>query len=157
VYAIPDSVKTNYLALATTAAIAGAFLAGWITDKIGPRQTLKFVFMGWLFALVAIAFAPSVWVFYILGGFVGLFLGATWTSSRPLLAQLVPKENLGQFFGLYSLSGRAAAIVGPIIWGLVVKLPLAGSGAYRAAVLALDLMVLFGFLIYLKMPKEAKS
>ena len=84
-------------------------------------------------------------------------MGATWTSSRPLLAQLVPKEKLGQFFGLYSLSGRAAAIVGPIIWGLVVKLPLLGSGAYRAAVLALDLMVLFGFLIYLKMPKEAKT
>ncbi|MGE5692785.1 MAG: MFS transporter [Candidatus Zixiibacteriota bacterium] len=157
VYAIPDSVKTNYLALATTAAIAGAFLAGWVTDKIGPRRTLKFVFMGWLLALAAIAFAPSVWVFYVLGGFVGMFLGATWTSSRPLLAQLVPKEKLGQFFGLYSLSGRAAAIVGPIVWGLVVKLPLVGSGSYRAAVLALDLMVLFGFLIYLKMPKESKA
>ncbi len=157
VYAIPDSIKTNYLALATTAAIAGAFLAGWLTDKIGPRRTLKLVFIGWLLSLAAIAFAPSVWVFYILGGFVGMFLGATWTSSRPLLAQLVPKEKLGQFFGLYSLSGRAAAIVGPIIWGLVVKLPLLGSRSYRAAVLALDLMVLFGFLIYLKMPKEEKS
>ncbi len=155
VYAIPDSVKTNYLALATTAAIAGAFIAGWVTDKLGARQTLKFVFIGWLVALAAIAFAPNVLTFYILGGLVGLFLGATWTSSRPLLAELVPKEKLGQFFGLYSLSGRAAAIVGPILWGLVVKLPLAGSGAYRAAILTLDLMVLFGFLIYLKMPKKS--
>jgi len=157
VYGIPDSVKTNYLALATTAAIAGAFLAGWITDRLGARKTLKIVFLGWLVALAAIAFAPNVWTFYILGGLVGIFLGATWTSSRPLLAELVPKEKLGQFFGLYSLSGRAAAIVGPIIWGLVVKLPLAGSGSYRAAILALDLMVLFGFLIYLKMPKETNG
>jgi len=154
VYGIPDSVKTNYLALATTAAIAGAFIAGWITDKLGARKILKFVFIGWLVSLLAIALAPNVRTFYILGGLVGIFLGATWTSSRPLLAELVPKEKLGQFFGLYSLSGRAAAIVGPIIWGLVVKLPLAGSGSYRAAILALDLMVLFGFLIYLKMPKE---
>lgn len=157
VYAIPDSVKTNYLALATTAAIAGAFASGWVTDRIGARRTLKLVFVGWLLSLLAIAFAPSIWVFYVLGGFVGAFLGGTWTSSRPLLAQLVPKEKLGQFFGLYSLSGRAAAIVGPIVWGLVVKLPLQGSGAYRAAVLALDLMVFFGFLIYLKMPKESKA
>lgn len=152
VYAIPDSVKTNYLALATTAAIAGAFLAGWATDKFGARRTLKLVFIGWLISLVAIAFAPNIRTFYILGGFIGLFLGATWTSSRPLLAELVPKEKLGQFFGLYSLSGRAAAIVGPILWGLTVKLPLKGSGSYRAAILVLDLMVLFGFLIYLKMP-----
>jgi UMF1 family MFS transporter len=157
VYGLSETVKTIYLASATTAAIAGAFVAGWVTDRLGARRTLRFVFIGWIFSLAAIAAAPTVWTFYILGGFVGLFLGATWTSARPLLAELVPKEKLGQFFGLYCLSGRAAAVIGPILWGLLVKLPLAGSGAYRAAILALDLVVLFGFLIYLKMPKESKA
>ena len=33
---------------------------------------------------------------------------------------LAPPEYLGQFYGLYALAGRFAALVGPIIWWLVV-------------------------------------
>jgi MFS-type transporter involved in bile tolerance (Atg22 family) len=67
-----------------------------------------------------IMFTANKTVFWIMGPLIGICLGSTWTASRPLLTSLVPRQNLGQFFGLYSLSGKVAAILGPILWGAAV-------------------------------------
>ena len=107
----------------------------------------------------------------ILGSVVGILLGGLWTTSRPLLAELVPREELGRFFGLFSISGRAAAVIGPLIWTTVIYLfqpyrPLGGwaIGAfgidsahaahlpYKAGVLSLAVLMLFGLIIFRKVP-----
>ncbi|MDZ7414511.1 MAG: MFS transporter, partial [candidate division KSB1 bacterium] len=66
--------------------------------------------------------------------------------ARPLLVTLVPPERLGEFFGLYSLSGKAAAITGPLLWGAVVYV-LGGYGdvvRYKAAVFTLAGLMVVG-------------
>ena len=108
---------------------------------------------------------------WILGSFIGILLGGLWTTTRPMLAELVPRAQLGRFFGLFSLSGRAAAIIGPLIWTTIVyafnadrllgrmtidllnieqqdyvKLP------YQIAVLSLSLVMLIGLYIFRKVP-----
>ncbi|MCX6833050.1 MAG: MFS transporter, partial [candidate division Zixibacteria bacterium] len=75
---------------------------------------------------------------YVVGGLVGMFLGAVWTTARPLLNSLVPAEKLGQFYGLYSLSGRSAATVGPLIWGLIALIGKHDMPLGRAALSALS-------------------
>ena len=40
-------------------------------------------------------------------------------------------EELGRFFGLFALSGRAAAIVGPLVWAAVVIMAQPGSAMSR--------------------------
>jgi UMF1 family MFS transporter len=168
--------KTFLFAVSTTFAALGSLGCGWFTDKVGPKRTLSLVVWGWILCLVAVSLTSTRWLFWILASLVGIFLGSTWTASRPLLAGLVPKEKMGQFFGLYSLSGRAAAIIGPLIWGLVVlsfkqdsalvdgfgslagKLGIGFSEQtlqtieYRFAVLALALLMLVGWIFYRKVP-----
>ncbi|UCD16554.1 MAG: MFS transporter [Candidatus Zixiibacteriota bacterium] len=111
---------------------------------------------------------------YFLGSAIGILLGGLWTVSRPLLAEMVPKDELGRFFGLYSLSGRAAAVVGPIVWGGIVYLfgptRLLGRAAveyldlsesdavklpYRLAVLSLIIMMAIGLFIFRKVPGQS--
>jgi UMF1 family MFS transporter len=120
VMGFPDSVKIWFFIIATSFAVLGSFLCGYVTDLIGPKKALIFVVGGWIFSLLVIMCTANKTVFWIMGPLIGICLGSTWTASRPLLTSLVPRENLGQFFGLYSLSGKVAAVLGPLLWGAVV-------------------------------------
>lgn len=173
-----EGEKTIFFAVSTTSAALGSLGCGWVTDRIGPKRTLSMVVWGWILCLVAVALTSSKGLFWILASLIGIFLGSTWTASRPLMANLAPKEKMGQFFGLYSLSGRTAAIIGPLIWGVVVLyckqdffivkvvtdlaskvgLTLAEQTLltiqYRFAVLALAFLMLLGWILYRKVPDK---
>jgi UMF1 family MFS transporter len=180
VMGFPDAVKIWFFIVSTTSAVIGSFLCGYVTDYVGPKKTFFFVIIGWILSLSVVMFISDKTIFWIMGSFVGIFLGSTWTASRPLLTSLAPKEVLGQFFGLYSLSGKAAAILGPIIWGFVILYfkadkvivqniisLLRNSGVaftdqviltiqYRFAVGTLVLMMILGLLIFIKVPDRFK-
>ncbi len=181
VMGMPDSEKVALFIISTGSAIAGSFVSGWVSDKIGPYRTLKYVVFGWIITLVTAAFTTDITVFWVLGSCVGVFLGGTWSVSRPLLNGLVPSEKLGVFYGLYSLSGRVAAVIGPMVWGLVVLMfssekaagefalkvlgvfglqpsnDVAASIEYRFAIVSLAVIMLLGLYIYRKVPDTAKS
>ncbi len=176
-----DQAKTILFIISTISAVGGSMAWGWLTDKIGPKRALGLAVCGWIATLLVVAGTASPTVFWFLGSFVGIFLGAVWTSSRALLVGLVPRDVVGQFFGLYSLSGRAAAIIGPLIWGLVVTLFAAGRGTgdallsvatylgladspmiieslnYRLAVVVLACIMAGGLFIFRKIPDRRPS
>jgi UMF1 family MFS transporter len=57
---------------------------------------------------------------------------------------LAPPARVGEFYGLYSMVGRFAAVVGPLLWAFVAE----GLGYGRpAAVFALFVMVCISFAI----------
>ncbi|MBA2597165.1 MAG: MFS transporter [Chloroflexia bacterium] len=135
--------KDRLLLVAILAAVGGGFFWGRVVDRIGPRDSLLRVLVVWSIALALIAATgftilpnAALWVIAPLAGFA---LGGTWASDRPLMIGLAPPEYLGQFYGLYALAGRFAALVGPIIWWLVVD----GLGLGRPAAL----LVLLGLVI----------
>jgi MFS-type transporter involved in bile tolerance (Atg22 family) len=91
-----------------------------------------------------------------------------------MLAELVPRGELGRFFGLFALSGRAAAVVGPLVWTSVIllfqpdmplgRLAVSGLGLegparwlpYKAAVLSLAVLMLIGLVIFRRVPETAR-
>lgn len=176
VMGLPDSVKIWFFIVATTFAVIGSFLCGYVTDLIGPKKALTFAVLGWIFSLLVIMLTADRTIFWAMGPLIGICMGSTWTASRPLLTGLVPRETLGQFFGLYALSGKVAAVAGPLLWGatvlyfkadnwmvqnLVALLRGFGFGfshqvmltiQYRFAVAILILMMVSGLIILLKVP-----
>ncbi|MDQ5873595.1 MAG: MFS transporter, partial [Acidobacteriota bacterium] len=126
----------------TVPAVIGSYLAGFASDRFGPRRTLVLVLWGWVAGLLAIALAPTLGAFWAAGALLGFVFGGIWSVERPLLLTLVPDAEAGRFFGLLVLSARAAAIAGPIVWALVVDYlfrPFGEGVAYRAAVASLVL------------------
>ncbi len=162
----------------TSFALVGSILYGYLTDKIKSKAAMLLSVVGWIVALAAATVASDKKVFYVIGGFFGVFLGAVWTASRPLLNSLVPEEKLGQFYGVYSLCSKAAATLGPLIWGAVALLGerdmplgrltlslLADSGVdvsehfattihYRLALASQIVALIAGLLVLLKVPNR---
>jgi UMF1 family MFS transporter len=173
-----DSDKVILFITSTLFAFAGSLLFGMLVDKIGPKPTLLIAVVGWVVVLAAAISVYNKPVFYVLGAFVGVCLGGVWTASRPMLNALVPRAKLAQFYGLYTLSGRAAATIGPLLWGLVVlfskadeplgrlalsilsKLGIAitpeltATIHYRLALASLLLTMIIGLIVFIKVPNR---
>ncbi len=105
-------------------AVAGGLLWGRLADQIGPKATLTRVLLVW--ALVMAATATIAYLdlpkalFWGVAPLAGVALGGTWAADRPFMLRLTPPRHLGQFYGLYAMVGRFAAIIGPLLWTMVV-------------------------------------
>jgi MFS transporter, UMF1 family len=153
---------TTFFIAVIPAAIVGSAFCGVITDHIGPKKTLIGVLFGWIITLSLIVLSTNITMFWILGALVGVFMGSTWTAARPLLITLVPQNMLGEFFGLYSLSGKLAAIIGPLVWSIVVEIfnDYGDRFKYKAAITSLLLLLIVGTTILKNVPdfwKKASS
>jgi UMF1 family MFS transporter len=108
----------------------------------------------WMVALGGIIAFSSKPLYFLWGSLAGIGLGGVWTTERPLIIDLIGNnEKLGEFFGLYALSGRLAAVIGPILWGLVILFgkPF-GVFRYKIAVMVLFIMMVIGLIILRKVP-----
>lgn len=171
VLGMDDEQRTLFLIISTVSAVVGSFILGKIAQYWSLKRLLSLIVWGWIICLIIFVLTDIMAIVWIIGSLVGILLGGLWTTSRPLLAELVPREDLGRFFGLFSLSGRSAAIVGPLLWTLFVYLfrpehPLGritldffGENAigpnelpYKVAVLSLVLLMALGLYIFRKVP-----
>ncbi len=49
---------------------------------------------------------------------LGIFVGPVQAASRSMMARLAPDAIRTEMFGLYALSGKAVAFLGPLCYGL---------------------------------------
>jgi len=114
----------------------------------------------WIVLLCVMVAVPGKQAFWLVGLAIGLNFGGVPTAERPVLLTLIPGEESGRYFSLMLLSSRAAAISGPLIWGLTVDglEPRLGTAfAYRAAVLTVAAMFVIAVVILSKVPGESGS
>ncbi len=152
--------ETTLFLVLTIPAIVGSYVAGRLVDRFGAKRTLVVSIVSWIGLLIAMIVVPTQQAFWIVGGGIGLIFGAVPTAERPLLLSLVPTEEAGRFFSLMLLSSRAAAVAGPLVWGLTVDTlePGYGTGlAYRAAVITVALMFAGSLVLMRRVPDRVAT
>ena len=121
----------------------GAAAFGWIDDKIGPKPTIQISLIGLAGLGVAILMVHDIMTFLILGAALGIFVGPAQSASRSLLARVVPQGQETEMFGLYALSGKATAFLGPLLFGLAT----AAFGSARAGMATILMFFVIGAVI----------
>ena len=119
-----DQLLLFGIALNVTAG-AGAFAFGWVDDAIGPRVTVLIALAAIGVLGAAILLVESQALFWAFALPIGIFLGPAQSASRSLMARIAPPEVTTEMFGLFALSGKATAFLGPAVFGWVTAL--AGS------------------------------
>ena len=103
--------------LLNVAAGLGAAAFAWIDDWIGPKRTVILALVGLMaFSTAILLIEDKLW-FYVLGCGIGALIGPAQAASRSFMARLAPAEMRTKMFGLYALSGKATAFVGPAVVG----------------------------------------
>jgi UMF1 family MFS transporter len=149
--------RNNFLAFSTIFAVVGSFGFGYLTDRIGPKKSLTIALILWIGVfLFAIAAPPATLFFFIGGPLAGIALGSVWVTARTLMIELTPPERLGEFMGIYNLTGKFSGVIGPLVWGLTLFLfdPAAGWGktGYQIAVASLLVLVILGIVLHQRVP-----
>jgi putative MFS transporter len=106
--------------LMTIGSLPGAWMAGYLLDKIGRKPVLVTTML--LYTVVAIAYSQATGVVWIaLAGFL-LFFAQTGmaTASYTYTAELFPTRVRVTGMGSASMIGRIAAICGPIVVPLIM-------------------------------------
>jgi len=121
-------------------AVFGGFLAGWLDERIGPKNSVILEVGVTFVCLMAMVSMTADRIFYVIpvtpdGAIWGapifrtapevayicvtmliaISITAAYASSRTLLAHLSPKGMEGEMFGLYALAGSATAWLAPLL------------------------------------------
>jgi UMF1 family MFS transporter len=139
-----DEILLFGIAMNVTAAI-GAFAFGWIDDRIGAKRTIL-IALACLCAIGVglILVTTKTWL-WALALPLGTFFGPAQSASRSLMARLAPPRLTAEFFGLYALSGKATAFVGPALYGIVTQ----WSGSQRWGMSTIIAFIATGALLLL--------
>jgi len=97
----------------------GALGFAWLDDRIGAKRTILIALVGLFACGTAAVLATSTLAFWIAGGLLGIFVGPTQAASRSLMARMAPREVRTEMFGLYALTGKITAYIGPFLLGTV--------------------------------------
>lgn len=154
--------------LVTVAGIVGALAGGGLVDRLGAKPVVLLALgvliaaLGCMVSLGADHIGPwalepprqgrtyfdsaAERIQLSVGTAIGLGFGAVLASARIVLVQLAPRDRLAQFFGLFALSGRVTAFLGPLCVAVVTQL----AGSQRAGIAVIMVLFVAGGALLLK-------
>lgn len=127
------------------AAGVGAFAFGWIDDALGAKRTIMLGLAGLLLCGIAAIWVESKSGFWIAAVPLALFVGPVQAASRSFMARLAPKGMESEAFGLYALSGKATAFLGPLTLGWIASV----FSSQRAGMASILVFLAVGFALLL--------
>ena len=120
-----------------------ALAFGWIGDRMGPKSGIMIALGVYSLVVVWAWGMQNRWEFYGLAVMIGLVQGGIQSLSRSLYARLIPAERSGVFFGVYNMLGKFAAVIGPLLVGMVGV----ATGSSRAGILAILVLFVGGAMV----------
>ena len=131
-------------------AVVSSIVAGFLTSRFGAKRVLTIALAGWAFVVVAASLATDLWMFWVIAVLTGMCWGAPQIADRVMLTKLAPPSQIGEFFGLFQMSGRLSAVLGPALWGLTTTALMSlGEWRYRIAMLIIALFLIGGLYLLL--------
>jgi MFS transporter, UMF1 family len=139
------------IGLNVTAGLGAASFA-WIDDWLGSKRTILISVAALTVLGAAMLVIESKTFFWAYGLGLGIFVGPAQAASRSMMARMAPAALRTEMFGLFALSGKATAFLGPALLGVVT----ATMGSQRWGMATILVFFVIGGLLMLWV-QEQKS
>jgi UMF1 family MFS transporter len=126
-----------------TAAV-GAFLFGFLQDRIGHVPAIALTLLGWIVMILLAWAAEGPDMFWVAANLAGICMGASQSAGRALVGLLSPATRRAEFYGLWGLAVKLSAILGPLTYGVASWVT---QGDHRTAILITGSYFVAGLLI----------
>lgn len=138
-----------------------AIVFGKLSSKYKSNKLLIACICAYAAIGVLAVFLRQEWQFWVMAVGVGMFQGGVQAMSRSYFTKIIPTEKSGEFFGIYDIFGKSAAIVGVGLISLLSGFfPLAEGTWINVALIPLPVLFLLGlvfFLVSIKIPADPDS
>jgi UMF1 family MFS transporter len=129
------------------AAAAGAFGWGYLQDRIGHKLALGATLVGWMITCVIAGLTTTKGGFWYAAAIAGVCMGSSQSAGRAMAGMFAPRQQVAEFYGLWSFAIRLASIIGPLGYGAITW---ATGGNQRIAILSTTVLFALGLLLLLK-------
>jgi UMF1 family MFS transporter len=123
----------------------GVFAFAWVDDWLGSKPTIFLSLVALVVLGLAILLVGDKTLFYALAVGLGLFIGPAQSASRSLMARLAPPDLRAEYFGLFALTGKVTAFLGPLVLSQVTLL----ADDQRAGMATIPAFLLIGLALLL--------
>lgn len=131
------------LVLTQFAGIPFAFAFGALANRIGAKTSIYFSLTIYTIISMAGYFMAEAWHFWALAFAVATVQGGSQALSRSLYGSMVPRAKSSEFFSFFSVSGKFAGILGPLVFAVVSQV----AGSSRFSIVALLVFFIGGMII----------
>ena len=104
------------------------------------KKTILTAILIYLFIVLWASVMSEAYEFYLLAVMIALVQGGIQALSRSYYAKMIPPGYAAEFFGFYNFLGKLAAILGPMLVGVVALT----SGSSRAGIASIALFFILG-------------
>ncbi len=129
-----------------------AIAFGRLGERYGARKGIWVCLWSYVGITIFAYFMDSAIEMYILAAVIGLVQGGIQALSRSIFSQLIPAERNAEFFGFYNVVGKAAAVFGPFLMGLITLM----TGNPRIGILSILSLFFAGMIVFWR-TKNAES
>lgn len=146
----PNDLVVFFLIMQISSA-GGAWGFGWVTDRLGGVRAISVTLVVLIGLTLWASQVQTAGEFYLIGLCTGALLGANQASSRALLAHFAPPGRGAEFFGLFSLTSKFAATLGPLLYGEIARV----TDSHRTAVLSIGALFFAGLILLQRVDEAA--
>ena len=132
-------------------ACVGAFAFGYVQDIIGKKRALTITLIGWMVMVLFAWFATTLALFWIAANLAGICMGSSQSAGRALVAYFSPPERAAEFFGLWGVATRLAAVLGPLTYGAVTWMT---NNNHRLAMLITGVFFLLALIVLMRVDER---
>jgi UMF1 family MFS transporter len=161
-FGFKDADLAKFVAVITVSGVAGTLIPMFFQDRIGHKRMTLCLLLLWLGTSLFLAFVShehsagrmtAAWPVWLAGNLLGLGLGSLGTANRAFFAFLTPANRSAEFFGIWGLVFKLAAVL-VLPFGFVKD-----KLGKPEALLVLTLMVLVGIVVtvFVNEQRGAKS
>ena len=137
------------LLLTQVVAFPSVLILNQVAKRVKPTQILTVCIFAYLGISVYAYFLDTQTDFWILAVLVGMFQGSVQALSRSYFGKIIPAEKAGEYFGIYDICGKGAAILGTTLVSVMSQI----TGKMNVGVSAISVLFVIGLLLFRKAVK----
>lgn len=130
-----------------------AIIYGKLARKFGSESMILLGIITYMIICLIAYRIETATDMLIIAILIGFAQGGIQSISRAYFGKLVPKEKSNEFFGFFSIFGKFAAILGPLVVGFISQ----QTGNPRAGMLGIVILLMFGAVFFIATTKVTQE
>jgi len=126
-------------------AVAGAYFFAFLSRIKGNRFAISSILIIWAVICIFSYLLHEKISFYIMGGIIGVVMGAIQSLSRSTYSKLIPTETIdtASYFSFYDITEKLAIVIGTFVYGYIEQV----TGNMRYSMVSMAIFFIIGFII----------